>query len=121
MMPVNYPYRFDGRGRTAQSRGNDYVKDLIEQVLFTAPGERVNRPDFGSGLNQLVFEPLGDEMAATVQFTVRGALEHWLSEVIRVEDLSVTREDSRLTVTLTYLVLQTGERKIDRFSREAPL
>ena len=120
-MPVDYPYRFDGRGRSARCKGDDHVKDLIEQVLFTAPGERVNRPDFGSGLNQLVFEPLGDEMAATVQFTVRGALEHWLSEVIRVEDLSVIREDSRLTVTLTYLVLQTGERKVDRFSQEVPL
>ena len=54
---LDFPYHFDGRGRTATTGRDDHIRDLIEQVLFTAPGERVMRPDFGSGLLALVFEP----------------------------------------------------------------
>ena len=74
MAYLDYPYHFDGRGRTAATSNDAHMRDLIEQVLFTAPGERVNRPDFGSGLMQLVFAPNSDELAAATQFLVQGAL-----------------------------------------------
>ena len=84
---VNFPYQFDGRGRTAQAAASDYVRQLVEQVLFTSPGERVNLPDFGSGLLQLPFAPNSVEMAAATQFTVQGALQKWLSNYINVQSV----------------------------------
>ena len=54
---LDYPYHFDGSGRSAATDEADHIRDLIEQVLFTSPGERVMRPDFGAGLLALVFEP----------------------------------------------------------------
>ena len=73
---------------------DDHIRDLIEQVLFTAPGERVNRPNFGSGLLQLVFAPNSDELAAATQFLVQGALQQWLGDLIQVE--GVERRERRL-------------------------
>jgi phage baseplate assembly protein W len=74
-MNVDYPYRFDGRGRTATTTHDEHVRDMIEQLLFTTPGERVMRPDFGSGLMQLVFAPVDDELASATQLLVHGALQ----------------------------------------------
>ena len=82
------PYHFDGRGRTATTTDDDHVRDMIEQVLFTIPGERVNRPDFGSGLLQLTFAPLSDELASATQFLVQGSLQQWLGDIIAVEQVS---------------------------------
>lgn len=105
---VDFPYRFDHRGRTATTDYDDYVRDLIEQLLLTNPGERVNRPDFGSGLLQLVFEPNSPELAAALQVTARAALDRWLRDVVQVEELTATSEDSTLHISLRYIVLQTG-------------
>ena len=63
-MHIDYPFHVGGGGRTAGTNDDDYVRDLVEQVLFTAPGERVNRPTFGSGILRLVFEPASAEAAA---------------------------------------------------------
>jgi phage baseplate assembly protein W len=65
MTNIDFPYRFDGHGRTATAQRDQHLRNLIEQVLFTSPGERVMRPDFGSGLLALVFEPNGSALAAT--------------------------------------------------------
>ena len=86
---VDFPYHVDGRGRTADADADDHLRDLIEQVLFTAPGERVMRPDFGSGLLALVFEPGGPELVATTQFLVQGALQRELGHLIAVESVEV--------------------------------
>ena len=85
MSQLDYPFHFDTRGRTAETGDDAHIRDLIEQVLFTAPGERVNRPTFGSGLMQLVFAPNSDTLAATTQFLVQGALQQWLGDLIIVE------------------------------------
>ena len=66
-MNIAFPYRYDGRGRTAEVDDDRHVRDLIKQLLFTAPGERVNRPTFGCGLAHLVLEPLSDELATATQ------------------------------------------------------
>jgi phage baseplate assembly protein W len=116
---VDFPYHVDGRGRTAQAADEAYVRDLIEQVLFTSPGERVNRPDFGTGLMQLVFAPNSDEVAATLQLLVRGALQQWLGEAIRVDDVRAESQDSTLTVTVRYTVVLTQETATAQFTRTA--
>ena len=109
-MQVDYPYRIDRRGRTATAAYEDHVRDMIEQLIFTNHGERVNRPDFGSGVRQLVHAPNSRELAATVEFTLQAALQLWLGDVIEVTDLTVTADDSRLEIDLQYLVRATGVR-----------
>jgi len=118
-MSIDYPYHFDGRRRTAAADDVDHVRDLIEQVLFTQPGERVNRPDFGSGLLQLTFAPLSDELAAATEFLVRAALEHWLGQLISVDELSVSAVDATLRVSVGYTIRRTDERRSDTFTRPA--
>lgn len=116
-MHIDYPLHFGRLGRTASAGDDDHVRDLIEQLLFTAPGERVNRPDFGSGLRQLIFDPNSVELAETVQFTVRAALDRWLGDLIEVRDLEVTSEDATLRLILQYTVRQSGEARSAEFER----
>src|SRR3989442_15873241 len=111
-MNLDFPLHFDGRGRTAETDYEGHIRDLIEQVLFTAPGERVNRPNFGSGLRQLVFAPNSDELASATQFLVQGALQQWLGDLIQVESLQVESIDSTLRVTLQYIVRRTQQRQV---------
>src|SRR5271167_4916948 len=114
-MNLNFPYQFDGRGRTQEADANDYVRQLVEQVLFTSPGERVNLPDFGSGLLQLPFAPNSEEMAAATQFTVQGALQKWLSSYITVQSVVASAQDAVLTVTVTYALLNTDVTEVQTF------
>jgi len=114
---VDFPYHVDGRGRTAATSDADHIRDMIEQVLFTQPGERVNRPDFGSGILQLAFAPLSDELASATQFLVQGALQQWLGDVIGVESVRVSAHDSTLRVEVGYVVTRTGEQRVERFDR----
>ena len=117
-MEIDYPFRLDGRGRTASTDRDGHIRDLISQVLFTGPGERVNRPEFGSGLMQMVFAPNSEEMATATQFLVQGALQQWLGELIQVEEVAVGSEDSTLRVTVRYTVRQSQHRQVAQFSRE---
>ena len=116
-MDIDYPFHFSSLGRTASTGYDDHVRDMIEQLLFTEPGERVNRPDFGSGVRQLVFAPNSPELAAALQYTVQAALQRWLGDVIEVAALEVVSEDAELRVTLQYVVLRTGEARTDTFER----
>ncbi len=118
MSQINYPYQFDNLGRTATTKQDEHIRDLIEQVLFTAPGERVNRPTFGSGLLQLVFAPINDALSATVQMSVAGSLQQWLGDLIRVDGVQVQSEDSTLRVEVRYTVIKTMEQKSAQFLRE---
>jgi phage baseplate assembly protein W len=108
MDTLDYPYRFDGRGRTATTGTLDHIRDLIEQVLFTSPGERVMRPDFGAGLLTLVFEPNSTTLAATTTFLVQSALQQHLSHLIAVSEVVVENVDAALQVTVRYVVLADG-------------
>jgi uncharacterized protein len=116
-LDISFPFRIDGRGRVARADEDTHVRHLIEQLLFTSPGERVNRPDFGTGLMQLVFSPSGPELAAAVEFTVKGALQRWLADRIQVEALDVQADDATLRVTVSYIVRRTQERREARFER----
>lgn len=115
-MNVDFPLHWDRRGRTARAEGDEHIRDLIEQLLFTSPGERVNRPNFGSGVMQLVFAPNSPELAATTQFLVQGALQQWLGGLIEVEAVQVESEDAVLRVDVQYVVRRSGERQVARFS-----
>jgi phage baseplate assembly protein W len=117
MMKIDYPYHFDGRGRTAQTTADDHIRDLIEQVLFTTPGERVNRPTFGSGVLQLVFAPNDDALATATQVMVQGALQQWLGELVLVEAVDVENEDATLRVQVRYVVRRTQEPRVEEFIR----
>lgn len=116
-MNVDFPYHFDARRRTAEA-GEDHLRDLIEQVLFTAPGERVNRPEFGSGLLNLVFAPNSDQLAATTQYLVQGSLQQFLGDLIQVDAVEVESEDAVLRVTVRYVVRRTQTAQLAEFTRE---
>lgn len=117
-MQIDYPFHIDSRGRCAATDPDDHIRDLIEQVLFTSPGERVNRPDFGAGLMQLVFAPAGEEMTIATQFLARGALQQWLGNLIEVESVAVEAVEATLQITVRYLVRRSLERQTAQFSRQ---
>jgi phage baseplate assembly protein W len=103
-MNIDFPFHFDARGQTSLAGRDDHIRDMIELLLFTDAGERVNRPDFGSGLRQLVFAPNSPELAAALQFSVQAALQRWLGDLINLEELVVTSEGEKLHVLVRYHV-----------------
>ena len=117
-MALDFPFQIDFSGRTADVGLEQHIRDLIEQVLFTSPGERVNRPDFGSGLMKLVFAASSDELATATQFVTQGALQQWLGELIDVEAVDVKAIESRIDVKVVYRIKRQDQRQIARFSRE---
>ena len=117
-MKIAHPVRIDGRGRVADASRGEHIRQLIEQVLFTSPGERVNRPTFGTGLQQLVFAPNSDELATATEFMVQSALQEWLGELIQVQAVKVESQESTLQVMVQYLVRHTQQSQIAQFSRE---
>lgn len=116
-MNIDFPFHFDSRGRTAATDDADHIRDMIEEFLFTNAGERVNRPDFGSGLLGMVFEPNSPELAAALQFTIQAGLQRWLGDLIEVRALEVTSQDASLRVLLQYAVRRTGEQRRETFER----
>ena len=116
-MNIDYPFHFDHRGRTATTGEDDHIRDMIEQFLFTNAGERVNRPDFGSGLLQMIFAPNSPELAAALQFTVQAGLQRWLGDVIEVRAVEVTSVEATLQVVVNYLVRRTQAARVATFSR----
>jgi phage baseplate assembly protein W len=116
-MNIDFPFQFDARGRTAKTTSDDHIRDMIEQLLFTNPGERVNRPDFGSGLLQMVFAPNSPELAAALQFTMQAAVQRYLGDLIDLQDLEVDAQGSTLSVTVKYLVRRTQETHSETFQR----
>lgn len=115
-MNIDFPFHFDHRGRTAATADDDHIRDLIEEFLFTSPGERVNRPDFGSGLLQMVFAPNSPEIASALQFTIQAGLQRWLSDVIVAQKVEVTSEDSTLRVLVQYVVKSTNQTQTATFT-----
>ena len=116
-MHISYPFRIDGSGRTAADSDNDHIRHLIEQVLFTTPGERVNRPDFGSGLMQLVFGAPNDELLAATQFLIQGSLLQWLSDLIEVEGVEVRSQEGNLHIGVRYIVRRNQQHQVAHFER----
>ena len=116
-MNVDFPFHFDNRGGTALTDEDDHIRDMIEQFLFTNSGERVNRPDFGSGLLQVVFAPNSPELVATVQLTIQAGLQRWLGDIILVQKVEVASEEATLNVLVQYVVRRTNQTETATFSR----
>ena len=117
-MPINHPLYIDSRGRTASAGQDAHIRQMIEQLLFTSPGERVNRPTFGTGLQQLVFAPNSNELATATEFMVQGALQEHLGELIQVERVQVESQEAALHITVQYVVRRNQQREVAQFSRE---
>jgi hypothetical protein len=116
-MNIDFPFHFDARGRTAECDDAAHVRDMLEQLLFTNPGERVNRPEFGSGLMQLIFAPNSPELAAALQFTMRAAVQQWLGDVLDLQGLDVASDDAVLRITVRYALRRTGETRTETIER----
>jgi phage baseplate assembly protein W len=106
-MQVHFPFMLDGRGRVADASHEDHIRQLIEQVLFTAPGERVNRPDFGCGLLRELFGPGNEEERIATRFLVEQALTNWLGELIETRRVDLMHRGEQLIVEVEYVDLQT--------------
>jgi phage baseplate assembly protein W len=112
-MDIDFPFHAGRDGRTATAAYPDHVREMIELLLFTTPGERVNRPDFGCGLLDMVFEPNSVELAAALQVAAQGALQRWLGDVIVVDSLVVTAQETTLRIEVRYLLIATGQVRTD--------
>jgi len=97
--------------RVSSVTGDDNIRAKIIQVLFTSPGERVNMPEFGCGLRDLVFYPNNTILAATTEFTVRKSLERWLVNEILVETVDVANEEENLLIMIVYIRKDTLEKQ----------
>jgi phage baseplate assembly protein W len=117
-MTADHHLHVDNRGRTATVDRAGYLRDLVEQVLFTAPGERVMRPDFGAGVSQLLFEPGGMEVAATAKLLIQSSLQQWLGDVIDVLQVDVVSEESTLAILVAFTERRTGLTLNERFELE---
>jgi len=117
---LDFPFTLDERGRSAVTDADDHIRDMIYLVLFTSPGERVNRPEFGCGVKQLVFAPLSDALAAATEQLIHGALIRWLDPVIAVEKVAATANDATLEIKVVYARHDTGEKREEVFRHPTP-
>jgi hypothetical protein len=119
-MYLAFPFSFDTTGRTAQASVADHVNDMIELILFTSPGERVNMPTFGSGTAQLLFAPNSDVVAAAQQQAIQAGLQQWLSDLIRVNSVTVVAQESTLQVTVVYTIVANQQQQSQQFLYGGP-
>jgi len=110
---IKHPFTVDlGRGRLAEEENYaQHVEQMMFQVLFTAPGERADRPDFGCGVKRLVFAPNSEVSAALAQVTIFQALTRWLGTAITVNDVKAQAIDSRMEIKIAYTLKARGERR----------
>ena len=111
---LDYPYGVSGRNIPNTTPENDHIRDLILQVLFTNPGERINLPEFGVGVQRLVFAPNNDALRSSAQFLISSNLQRWLGDRIDVNQVSVSSEpglEETVTIEIAYTIKQTSERR----------
>ena len=117
-MEIAHPFHIDkAHKQVASTTYDEHIRQMIEQLIFTSPGERVNRPTFGSSLMQLVFAPNSDELTTAVQFLVQSSLQQWLGELIQVEGVQIESEEATLRVTVQYVILRDRQRQVAQFTR----
>ena len=102
-----FPYGLDGGGHTARAQGEDAIREMLEQILFVGPGERVNRPEFGCHLQSLTFAARTSELTTAVQALVDGALRKWAGDAIHLRDVKVAVQEQLVVVTVRYLEPRT--------------
>jgi uncharacterized protein len=116
-MNIDYPFHFDSRGRTATTTDDEHIRDMLEELIFTNPGERINRPDFGSGVLQLLFAPNSPELAAALQFMMQAAIQRWLGDLIELKTLQVDSVDATLSIDVQYVIRRTNQTQTATFTR----
>lgn len=116
-MHIAYPLSVADDGLLATANDELHIRQLIEQLLFTMPGERVNLPDFGTPIEQLVFSPGSEELIAATQFMVQGALQQWLGNIIQVQSVQVTFNDAALEITVIYVIKDIKKQQVAYFTR----
>src|SRR5438552_18481525 len=101
---IRYPFSIDaGLGRLAEETNYPaHIEQLIKQILFTAPGERINRPDFGCGIKRQVFAPNDPVTASLAQVTIFEALKRWLGSAIDIQDIKAVATDEKLEIKIAY-------------------
>jgi len=99
----SFPFSIDDVGHVGTAKGNDHIRNKVLQVLLTSPGERVNLPEFGCGLRDLVFDPNNEILAATTEFTIYKALQRWLADDIIVQGVDVSNDEGELSVEVAYV------------------
>jgi len=114
-MNLQFPFGFDSGGLTAQTDLASHIRQMIELILFTSPGERVNRPTFGTGTAALVFAPNSDTLAAAQQQVIQASLQQWLSDLITVAGVDVVNTDATLEITIRYTIIQTQQQRTETF------
>jgi len=114
-----FPFRIDAAShQAAQTNYAAHVQQMIRQVLLTTPGERVNLPEFGCGLRQLLFAPHSEALDATTQLIVLQALNRWLAGQIEVIAVKVVPpgstdergeglDQSQLLIQIEYQLVET--------------
>jgi phage baseplate assembly protein W len=117
-MNIDYPWHFDNKGRTATTGDNEHIRDMLEQLIFTSPGERVNRPELGTGVMQRVFAPNSPEIAAALQFTMQAAIQRWLGDLIELQGLMVESREALQLITIQYTVRRRGQDQVATLTRE---
>ena len=116
-MFIRFPFQLDPGKDVAKSGSEDHIRQLIEELLFVSPGERVNRPDFGCPLIERVFASETDEVSATTQALVQTSLQKWLGRLITVLGVTVQYQGDQMIVTVSYRDLQTQTASTARFVR----
>ncbi len=117
MSDISFPYNISSEHRTATAGQADHINQMIEQLLFTSPGERVNRPDFGTGVIQLVFAPNSPELATATEFMIQSALQQHLGDVIKPITVNVSSNEATLNIQVDYIILRTQQRQSAQFGR----
>jgi phage baseplate assembly protein W len=115
---ILFPYSTGFDGRTATADLEAHIYHMIEQLLFTSPGERVNRPDFGTGVMQLVFAPNSAELAVATEHLIQSSIQQYLGDLVKPEAVTVTSEEATLTIVVQYVVQRTQQRQVAQFERE---
>jgi phage baseplate assembly protein W len=118
MSAIRHPYGFDGHGRTASATVDERIRQLLEQVVFTSSGERVNRPSFGSGVSRLVFALNSDATSSATQLVIQAALTQWLGDLVQVQAVDVANDGSQLSVTIQYVVRRSQEQRLLQVAQE---
>ena len=111
MTYFSFPYRISPTGTTAQTDRDGQIHDMVEQVLFTRKGERINRPEFGAGMHEMLFSENAPEIAAAAQHMVQAALQQWLAEVIEIRAVRAETIENLLRVNVVYSLIGDDEQR----------
>jgi len=107
-----FPFQIEsGARKVAEEEYERHIAQMIRQVILTAPGERVNLPEFGCGVRQLLFAPNSEILATTIQFLIFQALDRWLGDAIGNIQVRVQAEEEKLFIIIEYVVLRTQSRQ----------